>query len=120
MREIDFSAKAEEIMALAEENGVDDNFLFVTTFDRYLTQLTILAELKKKIDEEGVLAEKEYVKGTKNMYAHPAVAEYNKTTDSSNKTVSTLMRIIRGFGSGSKKQTVNDPLADIMNGADDE
>ena len=88
MKEIDFSAKAEEIMALAEENGVDDNFLFVTTFDRYLTQLTILAELKKKIDEEGVLAEKEYVKGTKNMYAHPAVAEYNKTTDSSNKTVS--------------------------------
>ena len=62
----------------------------------------------------------EYVKGTKNMYAHPAVAEYNKTTDSSNKTVSTLMRIIRGFGSGSKKQTINDPLADIMNGADDE
>ena len=119
MREIDFSAKAEEIMALAEENGVDDNFLFVTTFDRYLTQLTILAELKKKIDEEGVLAEKEYVKGTKNMYAHPAVAEYNKTTDSSNKTVSTLMRIIRGFGSSSKK-AVADPLADIMNGADDE
>ena len=119
MREIDFNAKADEIMALAEENGVDDNFLFVTTFDRYLTQLHILVELKKKIDEEGVLAEKEYVKGTKNMYAHPAVAEYNKTTDSSNKTVSTLMRIIRGFGNSSKK-AVADPLADIMNGADDE
>ena len=28
------------------------------------------------------------------MYAHPAIAEYNRTTDSSNRTVSTLMKII--------------------------
>ena len=44
-----------------------------------------------------MLVSKEYVKGRKNVYSNPAVQEYNRTTDSANKTVSTLMKIIKSF-----------------------
>lgn len=106
--------KAEEILSVAKSNGVDDNFFFTTTFERYLTQLDILDELKKAIEEEGMLVSKEYVKGRKNLYTNPAVSDYNRTTDSANKTVSTLMRIIKSFGDGGKTEEI-DPLMEILN-----
>lgn len=105
---------AEEIMRLAEESGVDDNFFFVTTFDRYQTQLKILDGLKKAIEGEGMLVSKEYVKGRKNVYANPAVAEFNRTTDSANKTVSTLMKIIKTFGSDGRDD--GDNLLEMISG----
>lgn len=112
MKRIEMSA--EEIMRLAEESGVDDNFFFVTTFDRYQTQLKILDGLKKAIEGEGMLVSKEYVKGRKNVYANPAVAEYNRTTDSANKTVSTLMKIIKTFGSDGRDD--GDNLLEMISG----
>ena len=105
---------AEEIMRLAEESGVDDNFFFMTTFDRYQTQLKILDGLKQAIEGEGMLVSKEYVKGRKNVYANPAVAEYNRTTDSANKTVSTLMKIIKTFGSDGRDD--GDNLLEMISG----
>lgn len=89
--------QANEIIKLAEASGLQSNYFFVTTFKRYQTQLKILEELKKVMDNEGMLVTKEYVKGRKNLYTSPAVAEYNRTTDSANKTVVTLMRVIKEF-----------------------
>ena len=106
--------QAEEIMNLAEESGVRDNYFFVTTFERYQVQLTILDELEEAIQNEGLLVTKEYVKGRKNVYSNPAISDYNRTTDSANKTVSTLMRIIRSFGDSAPEEA--DPLLDILNG----
>ena len=111
----DLQRQAEEIIKLAESSGVQANFLFVTTFKRYQVQLNILDELEKAMKENGALVEKEYVKGRKNLYSNPAVSEYNRTTDSANKTVSTLMRIIHSFTIGDK-QKESDPLMDIING----
>lgn len=111
----DLHQQAEEIIKLAENSGVQSNFLFVTTFKRYQVQLGILDELEKAMKENGMLVEKEYVKGRKNLYGNPAVAEYNRTTDSANKTVTTLMRIIHNFTMGEKPKN-NDPLMDIING----
>ena len=91
-------ARADEIISLSTRMGVENNYFFVTTFERYQTQLLILNELKKAIEDEGMLVAKEYVKGRKNLYTNPAVSDYNRTTDSANKTVSTLMRIIKSFG----------------------
>ena len=107
--------QASEIIRLAEDSGVQNNYFFVTTFERYQVQLNILDELKKVIEEDGMLVSKEYVKGRKNLYSNPAVAEYNKTTDSANKTVSTLMKIIKNFGDGGSKDE-RDPLLDVING----
>lgn len=98
MAKMNLQEQAVEILRIAEETGVQTNFFFVTTFKRYQVQIKILSELEKSMDESGMLVKKEYVKGRKNLYSNPAVTEYNKTTDSANRTVTTLMRIIQGFG----------------------
>lgn len=113
-RQLDLKAK--EILAQAEETGLSDNFFFVSTFDRYMVQLHILTELEKSIKESGMLVTKEYVKGRGNLYTNPAVSDFNRTTDSANKTVATLIRIIKSFGTDNTKD--DDPLMDIIGGGD--
>lgn len=108
------SKQAKEIIKMAQESGVQSNYFFVTTFERYQVQLEILNELEKTIKDEGMLVSKEYVKGRKNLYTNPAVSDYNRTTDSANKTVSTLMKIIKSFGV--EEQEEEDPLMHIING----
>lgn len=108
-------AQAKEILKIAEESGVQTNYFFLTTFDRYQTQIAILDDLKKKIKESETLVTKEYVKGRENVYTNPAITEYNKTTDSANKTVACLIKIIKGFkGEGGESEI--DPLIEIING----
>lgn len=116
-KKMSLQEQANEIIRIAEEYGVQSNFFFLTTFKRYQVQLNILTELEKTMKEEGMLVHKEYVKGRKNLYANPAVAEYNKTTDSANKTVSTLMRILRNFNVEESDED-EDPLLKIINGGD--
>lgn len=117
MKKTNLDKQAKEILKLAEESGVQSNYFFATTFDRYLVQLKILENLKKAIDEEGMLVEKEYVKGRKNLYTNPAVSDFNRTTDSANKTVATLMKIIKNFGVEETSDDI-DPLLSIINGGD--
>ena len=109
--------QANEILRLAEESGLQSNYFFVTTFQRYQVQLQILEELEQAIKDEGMLVSKEYVKGRKNLYTNPAVSDYNRTTDSANKTVATLLRILKSFDA-EQSQDDADPLMDIINGGD--
>ena len=74
--------------------------------------------IQKEIGDEGMLVSKEYVKGRKNLYTNPAVGDYNRTTDSANKTVSTLLRILKSFGADVSSEKETDPLMDIINGGD--
>ena len=114
---LSLNEQAQEIIKKAEEAGVQSNFFFVTTFERYQVQLDILEKLKEAIEENGMLVDKEYVKGRKNVYSNPAIADYNRTTDSANKTVSTLLRIIKSFAVEDSKEE-SDTLMDIINGGD--
>jgi hypothetical protein len=109
--------QANEILRLAEESGLQSNYFFVTTFERYQVQLQILEDLKQAINDEGMLVSKEYVKGRKNLYTNPAVSDFNRTTDSANKTVATLLRILKSFDAD-VSQEESDPLMDIINGGD--
>lgn len=112
--------QAVEILRIAEETGVQTNFFFVTTFKRYQVQLSNLSELEKAIKDTGTLVTKEYVKGRANIYVNPAVTEYNKTTDSANRTVTTLMKIIKGFAKEDEERDSDcDPLMTIINGDSD-
>lgn len=86
--------QAQEILRIASQHGVEQNFFFLTTFKRYQVQIKILFDLEKVIKEEGNTVTKEYVKGRKNVYTHPAISEYNKTSTAANQTVQTLMKII--------------------------
>lgn len=112
----DLNTQAKEILEIAEKSGVQSNFFFVTTFQRYQVQLGILKELQDAMKKDGVLVTKQYVKGRENVYSHPAVSDFNRTTDSANKTVSTLINIIKGFGQQDDKDAAEDPLLKIING----
>ena len=107
--------QASEILKIAEANGVQTNFFFVTTFKRYQVQINILTELEKEINGEGTTVSKEYVKGRKNLYTNPAINAYNRTTDSANKTVTTLLKIVQGWKKEDNNQDI-DPLLAIING----
>lgn len=117
-KNLTLSEQAQEIIKIAEASGVQTNFFFITTFKRYQVQISILNELEKKIKEDGALVTKEYVKGRGNLYANPAISEYNRTTDSANKTVSTLIKIIKGF-KGEESDNDIDPLLAIINGGEE-
>ena len=108
--------KAAEIVAMAEDAGVQENYFFVTTFKRYQVQIGILSQLEESMAKDGMLVSKEYVKGRKNLYSNPAVNAYNRTADSANKTVQTLMKIVKEFGGDKDKDKVKDPLLELING----
>ena len=90
----DLTQQAKEILNIAEKHGVEQNFFFITTFKRYQVQINILNDLEKTIRTESTLVTKEYVKGRENIYTHPAITEYNKTSTAANQTVQTLVKII--------------------------
>jgi hypothetical protein len=120
MAQMTLKEQAEAIKRMAEESGLESNYFFITTFERYEVQLSILERLKESMDKDGMLVSKEYVKGRGNLYSSPAVTEYNRTTDSANKTVSTLMRILKNFGASSTDDKGGDPLLTIINGGNDD
>ena len=120
MAKMSLSEQAQEIIRIAEESGVQSNFFFITTFKRYQDQLNMLTELEKKMKDDGMLVTKEYVKGRKNLYSNPALREYNTTTDSANRTVSTLMKIIKNYNVDEEEtEAEEDPLLKAINGSDD-
>ena len=106
--------QAKEVLRIAQEHGVEQNFFFITTFKRYQVQINILTELEKKIQEEGALVTKEYVKGRKNVYTHPAISEYNKTCTSANQTVATLIKIIKSLRNGGDEEDGEDNLFKVL------
>lgn len=121
MAKMTLNEQAQEIIRIAEESGVQSNFFFITTFKRYQVQLNMLTELEKKMKDDGMLVTKEYVKGRKNLYSNPALKEYNTTTDSANRTVSTLMKIIKNYNvDDGETEVEEDPLLKAINGSDDD
>ena len=119
MAKMTLNEQAQEIIKIAEESGVQSNFFFLTTFKRYQVQLNMLNELEKAIKNDGMLITKEYVKGRKNLYTNPAQKEYNSTTDSANRTVATLMKIIKNYNVNDTPEG-EDPLLKIINGSDED
>ena len=115
----EWEKQAKEILKMAESSGLQENFLFKTTFDRYLTQIKILADLKQTIDQTDTLVTKQYVKGRGNLYANPAIREYTHLTDSANKTVQTLLKVLSGF-KGNKDEEDQDELLKIINGVNED
>lgn len=92
--QIDLNAQAKEILEKAQEKGVEQSFMFVTTFKRYTEHLAHLNELQKTIETEKMMVEKEYVKGRKNLYVNPAVAAYNQTARAADQTAQLLLKYI--------------------------
>lgn len=118
--EMSLTDQAQYIVKTAEKFGIEQNFLFITTFKRYQTQINILSKLEQAMRDGGYFINKEYVKGRGNLYIHPAVKEYNRTTDSVNGTLNKLLQIIRTMRGNSIDEENDDPLLALLNGEMDE
>lgn len=112
--------QAAELLKQAEEKNVQTNFFFRTTFKRYQVQIRIMNELEQKINEDGALVTKEYVKGRQNVYTNPAITEYNKTSTAANQTVATLIKIIQAFSdvNDGKEENNTSKLERLLQGFD--
>ena len=99
---------ANQLVKMAKEGGVEQNYFFQTTFDRYKVQLETLDRLQAEIENNNVMMSKEYVKGRQNMVVNPAISEYNKSCTAANQTATTLIRIIKEFAEGAVMNTGND------------
>ena len=110
-------AQVEQILAKAEENGIQTSFFFRTTFKRYIVQMQILDDLEKAIQEHGMTVTKEYVKGRQNLVANPAITEYNKTATAANGTVATLIKIVESSSKGGEVKVSK--LEQLLNEIDD-
>ena len=97
-------SQEKEILRIAKENGVEQNYLFFSIFERYKTQLAILDSLKTTLEKDDIIVTKEYVKGRENIYTHPAIGEYNKTANAANQTAEMLRRIIMTMRSPAEKE----------------
>ena len=51
MNKMSLNEQAQEILRIAEQHGVEQNFFFLTTFKRYQVQIQILNDLEKTIKE---------------------------------------------------------------------
>lgn len=114
---LELEKRAESIRLEAEASGLDEDMSFSTTYDRYLKQLKILKALGEKvdgiIDEDGILIQREYIKGQENTIVHPAIREYNNTAAGANRTLQTLRKIMQ---ERKESGAVKDPLLELLNG----
>lgn len=101
MKKLDFAAQLDKIIEAAGKAGADTNVLYLTTFDRYKTQISIMEKLKISIAQDGPTVTKEYVKGRQNIVINPAISEYNKTASAANNTAQTLIKIVQSLGMNS-------------------
>lgn len=108
----DLEKQAEELLKRAEKRGLSSNYFFSTTFQRYRMQMKILEELEGAIALHGATVEKEYVRGSKNLMANPAITEYNKTATAANGTVATLIKILDALPDETKE---TDSLDEFLN-----
>lgn len=109
--------KKDEILKKAKEYGLENNFLFTTTFERYVKQLELLDRLTKEINQGDTMVTKEYVKGRMNLYVNPAFKEYNSCVTATNNTVLSLVKIISSLkGEKEEKKTkMQNPLLKVLN-----
>lgn len=91
---------AQTMLKEAKKRGIENSFLFETTFQRYLDHIKHLEELQAAIEEHGSMVTKEYVRGRENLYVNPAIAAYNQTAGAADKAAQLLLRCIADLPAG--------------------
>lgn len=104
--------RSEEILEKAKAKGIEDDYFFQTTFERYKFQLKLLAGLQEDIMINGLKTSKVYVKGYENEAPNPAIGEYAKIATCANNTVNTLLKILDK--PKSKKAEKEDKVTEIL------
>lgn len=110
-----YREQADKILKQAERDGVLDNFLFVTSFERYLDKTERLEQIKKELEASGYTTDKTY-NGSTNEVATASYRNYISICDSLDKTASLLEKITKSFKKDGAEG--NDPLLNAINGGD--
>lgn len=101
-----------DLIKLAKTYGVDKNALFVQAAEQYSVQQMVIQQIGDALqNDDDLLTSKEYVKGRENVYTHPLVKELPKHADSANKTLGTMLEIIKKLG---KQPAAEGKLAEMM------
>ena len=100
-----------DIMKMAAQYGVADNPLFISAAEQYSIQQDIIRKMKDSLDSGEAVVSKEYVKGRENLQANPLIRELPKNIDSANKTLGTMLNIIKELG---KEQTSGGKLSALL------
>lgn len=89
----------EEVVKMAAQYGVENNAFFLQALKNYDTIQKAIASIDDSLDEDEMMVTKEYVKGRENLYLNPAIKELPKLSDAANKTMASMIAIIKEFGS---------------------
>ena len=81
-KESDLQKQAKKILKIAKNAEIEDNFFFKTTFERYLQQVQLAAELSEQLTEKEA-----------DEYADLGKL-FNATCDGANKTARMLVEMI--------------------------
>ena len=81
------------VLTKRDELPPDRLYFFDSAFERYQLQNKVMENLKKVVEDEGMVVEKEYVKGRKNIVTNPAIKEYNNTSTAANNTMTAIMKL---------------------------
>ena len=98
---------AEKILEKAKERGVESNYFFSTTFERYQGQIRIAKALEKAVDQ---LMETGNIEGK-------IIRLYESAVSGANGTASTLVSIIKKLGSDDPQDS---KLTDFINSFKDD
>ena len=110
--------RVQEIKAqILERYGIETDVFCDNDLDIYCQQMEMLQGLKKALQEDGYVVEKTYSGGKKNKYSHPAIADYNRTADSSHKTVNAIRKFLNEYGVNMEED--GDDLMSLLNGEED-
>ena len=110
-----FKTQMKTIRSRAEEMEVEQKAFFLSTLERYETQVELVDKLRIEVNKGETTVTKEYVKGRENIVINPVITAYNQAVASANKTVETLTKILKSFAE-IKGEQPDDPLMDILNG----
>lgn len=99
---------AKGILTDAEKYGLDTDASFLTSYHLLEVQIEMLDGLEKAFREDGTITTKEYVKGRENIYVHPAVDKYTKTSDSAFNKILKLKEMVEKGNPAEEEDFEND------------
>lgn len=101
---------AKGIYDQAQKCGLEKDACFQTSYHLLEVQIEMLDALEKSFKEDGATTTKEYVKGRENIYVHPAVDKYTKTSDSAFNKILKIKEMIENSISNSDDVFEEDSL----------
>jgi hypothetical protein len=111
--EQDIDQKAVEILEMAKKYDVGRNFLFTTSFQRFMTLTHLSRKLGRAVSEDGMNMVVEGQRGR--MIANPLIAQYKQISGELSSVSKLLIDIIDKMKKSGGEES--DPLADILGGS---